>query len=144
MGLFNNTPRRKRSHGHRSYNKPIIHDVLFDTLLHYVKTPLGPHHIRTKPLKILDDLPEKAKESSCLDSSRPEYRLVLPLLITDSLVHHVLLMSVNSRNLAKFLHLKFDNKGIDAVNINNILNHRDVQSCIPPYFKMKFTPRITK
>jgi hypothetical protein len=24
----------------------------------------------------------------------------------------------------KFLHLKFDNKGIYAVNINNILNHK--------------------
>jgi hypothetical protein len=35
----------------------------------------------------------------------------------------------------KFLHLKFDNKGIDAVNVNNILNHKKVQSCIPPYFK---------
>jgi hypothetical protein len=23
-----------------------------------------------------------------------------------------------------FLHLKFDNKGIDAVNVNNILNHK--------------------
>jgi hypothetical protein len=40
----------------------------------------------------------------------------------------------------KFLHLIFDNKGIDAVNINNILNHKNVQSWIPPSFKMKFTP----
>jgi hypothetical protein len=41
---------------------------------------------------------------------------------------------------SKLLHLKFHNKGIDAVNINNILNHRNVQSCILPYFKMKSTP----
>ena len=80
MGLFTNTPRRKRSHGHRSYNKPIIHDVSFDSLLPYVNTPLGPHHIRTKlysvPLKILYDLHGKAKDSSYLNSSTPEYRLV--------------------------------------------------------------------
>jgi hypothetical protein len=38
----------------------------------------------------------------------------------------------------RFLHLKYDNKEIDAVNINNILNHKNVHSCIPPYFKMKF------
>jgi hypothetical protein len=74
MGLFNNTPRRKRSHGDRSYNKPIIHDVSFDFHLSYVNTPLGPHHILTKlytvPLNILFD--EKAKDSSYLDSSTPE------------------------------------------------------------------------
>jgi hypothetical protein len=29
MGLFNNTPRRKHSHGHRMYNKHIIHYVSF-------------------------------------------------------------------------------------------------------------------
>jgi hypothetical protein len=43
---------------------------------------------------------------------------------------------------SKFLHLKFDNKRIDAVNIN-ILNHKNVHSCIPPYFKMKSTPCIS-
>jgi hypothetical protein len=35
-----------------------------------------------------------------------------------------------------FLHLKFDNKGIDAVNI---LNQKNLQSCIPRYFDMKST-----
>jgi hypothetical protein len=63
------------------------------------------------------------------------------LPITDSLVQHRLLMSVKKPR--KFLHLKFDNKGIDAVNINNILNHKNVHSCIPPYFKMKSTPCIS-
>jgi hypothetical protein len=73
MGLFNNTPRRKRSHGHHSDNKPIIIDVSFDTILPYVNTPLGPYHIGTKlysiPLKILYDLHEKPKATSYLDSS---------------------------------------------------------------------------
>jgi hypothetical protein len=39
----------------------------------------------------------------------------------------------------KFLHFKFDNKGIDAVNINNILNHKNVQFFTPPYFKIMYT-----
>ena len=73
MGLFANTSRRKRSHGHRSYNKPIIHDVSFDSLLPYVNKPLGLHHIRTKlysvPLKILYELQEKTKNRAYLDSS---------------------------------------------------------------------------
>jgi hypothetical protein len=46
MGLFLNNKRRRRSHGHRSYNKPNIHDVTLMSLLPYVNEPLGPHHIR--------------------------------------------------------------------------------------------------
>jgi hypothetical protein len=34
----------------------------------------------------------------------------------------------------KFLHLKFNNKGIYIVNITNILNYKNAQFCIPPYF----------
>jgi hypothetical protein len=92
MGLFTNTPRRKHSHGHRSYNKPIIRDVSFDSLLPYVNIPLGPHHIRTKlysvPLTILYDLHGKVKDSSYLDSSTPEYRLVHMIM---DVAHHRLL-----------------------------------------------------
>ena len=150
MGLFTNTPRRKRSHGHRSYNKPIIHDVSFDSLLPYMNKPLGPHHIRTKlysvPLKILYELQEKTKACCHLDSSTPEYRL--DYIIGDVAYHRLFVPPrINDecelQKPRRFLHLKFDNKGIDAVNINNILNHKKVQSCIPPYFKMKSTPCIS-
>jgi hypothetical protein len=44
---------------------------------------------------------------------------------------------------AKFFKLKFSNKGIDAVNLRNILRHKKVQSCIPEYFKSKSMPRIS-
>ena len=48
MRLFGSSQRRKRSHGHRHYNRPTFHaDVAFDTLLPYVQQPLGLHHIRT-------------------------------------------------------------------------------------------------
>jgi hypothetical protein len=150
MGLFNNTPTRKRSHGHRSYNKPIIHNVSFDSLLPYVNTPLGPHQIRTNlysvPFKILYDLHEKAKYSFYLDSSTPEHRLVYMIM---DVVHHTLfgpariIDKCELRKPRKFFHLKFGNKGIDAVNINNILSHKNVQSCIPPYFKMNSTTCIS-
>jgi hypothetical protein len=43
----------------------------------------------------------------------------------------------------KFLHLKFDHKGIDAVNINKILNHKNVQYYILLYFTMKSAPCIS-
>ena len=49
MRLFGSSQRRKRSHGHRHYNRPNFHaDVAFDTLLPYVQQSLGLHHIRTK------------------------------------------------------------------------------------------------
>jgi hypothetical protein len=92
------------------------------------------------------DLHEKAKDSSHLDSSTPEYRLVYMIM---DVPHHRLygppsiIDECELKKPRKFLHLKFDNKGIDAVNINNILSNKNVQSCIPPYFKMKSAPCIS-
>jgi hypothetical protein len=85
---------------------------------------------------------KKAKDSSSLDSSTPEYRFVC--MIMDVAYHRLfgpsrIIDECELKKPRKFLHLKFDNKGIDAVNINNLINHKNVQSCIPPYFKMKST-----
>jgi hypothetical protein len=38
-------------------------------------------------------------------------------------------------NNRKFLHIPLANKGIDAINISNILNRKEVVKEIPPYFK---------
>jgi hypothetical protein len=38
-------------------------------------------------------------------------------------------------NNRKLLHIPFANKGIDAINISNILNRKEVVKEIPPYFK---------
>jgi hypothetical protein len=92
------------------------------------------------------DLHEKAKDSSYLDSSTPEYRLVYMIM---DVAHHRLfgppriIDECELKKHRKFLHLKFNNKGIDAVNVNNTINHKKVQSCISPYFKMKSTPCIS-
>ena len=124
--------------------------MFFASLLPYVNKPLGLHHIRTKlysvPLKTWYELQEKTKNRAYLDSSTPEYRL--DYMIGDVAYHRLFVpprISDESelKKPRRFLHLKFDNKGIDAVNINNILNHKNVQSCIPPYFKMKSTPCIS-
>ena len=50
---------------------------------------------------------------------------------------------INPTVRRNFLNIKFQNKGIDAVNISNILNHKYVQSAIPLYFKNKETPLIS-
>jgi hypothetical protein len=76
MGLFQHRERRRYSHGHRTYTKPTIHDVTFDSLLPYVNRKLGPHHIRSKlysiPLKTLNTLFEQVRDSPYLDFSTDE------------------------------------------------------------------------
>ena len=42
-----------------------------------------------------------------------------------------------------FLKTKFANKGIDALNLSNILNQKSVQSNIPPYLQNKESPCIS-
>ncbi|XP_055999877.1 uncharacterized protein LOC130046520 isoform X1 [Ostrea edulis] len=150
MGLFPNTQRRKRSHGHRSYKRPSINDVTFDSLLPHVNRQLGPHHICTKlysiPLGVLLTLFGEAMASLYLDFSTPEY--ILNSMIMDVAYHRLYkpartMDDIPSKSCCKFLKLKFTNKGIDAVNISNILRHKRVQSCIPTYFKFKSTPCIS-
>jgi hypothetical protein len=94
----------------------------------------------------LSDLHNEAKTNSCMDFSTLEYRLVY-MIIKFNVAHHRLFYppriidECEPKKPRKFLHLnKFDDKEIDAVNIN--INHRNVQSCIPPYFKMKSTPSV--
>jgi hypothetical protein len=43
----------------------------------------------------------------------------------------------------KFLHISFANKGIDAINISNILNRKEVVKEIPPYFKNQYVPIVS-
>lgn len=42
-----------------------------------------------------------------------------------------------------FFKLQYANKWIDAANKSNILYHKKVQFCIPPYFKITSTPCIS-
>ena len=44
---------------------------------------------------------------------------------------------IPSESPRKFLNMKFANKGIDAINIGNILNHRDVVKNIPHILNVK-------
>ena len=41
----------------------------------------------------------------------------------------------NSDPPKAFLKLRFENKGLDAIRLSNILDHKSVCSTIPPYFK---------
>ena len=60
-----------------------------------------------------------------------------------SLTKPVQTVSPEKTPIRDFLKLDFRNKGLDAVNISNILNHKKVTSTIPVYFKNQSPPIIS-
>ena len=77
MRLYGSSQRRKRSHGHRHYNRPNFHaDVAIDNLLPHVQQPLGLHHIRTKlyqlPVTKLRSLQKEVVDTKTYVPNSPE------------------------------------------------------------------------
>ena len=149
MRLFGSSQRRKRSHGHRHYSRPNFHaDVAFDTLLPYVQQPLGLHYIRTKlyqlPVTKPRSLQKDVVDTKTFIQNSPEYKLVAIILDVAKfrLYKPVQIVSPEETPTRDFLKLDFRNKGLDAVNISNILNYNKVTSTIPAYFKNKSPPII--
>ena len=148
MSILNPSPRRKRSHGHRHYTSPDDHDISFNDLLSYMQKPLGLHHIRTKlfslPLSKLSALNNTALARQVTDFNSTEYQLAA---VVSDVASHRLFKPVrihqNESNQRSFLKIEFANKGLDAINISNILHHKDVQSKVPPYFKNQSVPLIS-
>ena len=149
LQLFNKNKRDRRSHGHRRYNKPNIHDVSFSKLLPFYQKPLGLHHIRTKlysiPLSRLKILRDECLSHTYMDPNTIEYKLdaIILDIAHNRLFKPVQVNTTGSDLKRHFLKLQFSNKGIDAINIANILNHKYVNSKIPPYFEYKEPPLIS-
>ena len=148
MHLFPSFNRKKRSHGTRHYTPPRNNQVLFNDLLDWIFRPLGIHHIRTKlfsiPLPSLNKLYKECLQSSFLDPLSREYKLNSIILdIGNCRLFKPVNSSLSNDTPDRFLHLKFANKGIDAININNILHNKHVRKTIPPYFKYQANPKIS-
>ena len=149
LNLFDRTNRRHRSHGSRKYNKPEIHDVSFDGLLPFVNLQLGLHHIRTKlyslPLKQRHALYESTLTLHFADVGSPGHRLqgIILDISSNRLFKAVRVGEPTETRNRPFLNVQFSNKGIDALNVSNILNQKSVQNKIPPYFQCKESPCIS-
>ena len=148
MHLFPSFNRKKRSHGTRHYTPSRNNQVLFNDLLDWIFRPLGIHHIRTKlfsiPLPSLNKLYKECLQSSFLDPLSREYKLNSIILdIGNCRLFKPVNSSLSNDTPDRFLHLKFANKGIDAININNILHNKHVRKTIPPYFKYQANPKIS-
>ena len=57
-------------------------------------------------------------------------------------MYNIEVKPTQSRN-RPFLNVKFANKGIDALNVNNVLNQKSVQIKISTYFQYKESPCIS-
>ena len=150
--LFNKHQRRKRSHGKRQYNKKAPQpessiDALI-TLIDMVNQPEGVHKIKTHlfsmSLPQLSSLQEIALESTNTDFSSAEYRVTSIIL---DISHYRLFKTVKSDVPAEkpkhFMKIKFLHKGIDAINLPQLLRSQSVMDKIPAYFKDKELPIIS-
>ena len=131
------------------YNRPNFHaDVAFDTLLPYVQQSLGLHHIHTKlyqlPVTKLRSLQKEVADTKTYVQNSPEYKLVAIILDVTKFRLYKPVQTVSPEETPTRDFLKHDsrNKGIDTVNISNILNHKKVTSTIPAYLKKQSSPVI--
>ena len=148
LNLFQISQRRQRSHGHRKYKCSSNQKVDFNYLLNNFDKPLGLHKIRTILYGLkLSDL--RSLQLEC-DTHRfdeiysNEYRL--NSIILDICYHRLfkpVKSTANDLDERSFLKLKFANKGLDEINLSNILHHKKVMSNIPNYFKELNAPQIS-
>ena len=83
-------------------------------------------------------------ETPATDRNSNKYKLFSIIL---DIAHHRLFKPVsiteNQKEKRSFLKLNFANKGLDAINLSNILHTKNVRSKVPPYFKDQTVPLIS-
>ena len=94
---------------------------------------------------MLHDLYESTLSLHFADAASPEHRLQSIILdISSNRLFKAVSVCDNIETKNRpFLKIKFENKGIDALNFSNILNQKSVQSIILPYFQNKESPCIS-
>ena len=82
---------------------------------------------------------QNSPEYKLVVQNSPEYKLVAIILDVAKFRLYKPIQTVSPRETPTrdFLKLEVRNKGLDAVNISNILNHKKVTSTIPTYFKTR-------
>ena len=112
-----------------------------------IDQPEGVHKIKTHLFSVslpqLSSLQEIALESTNTDFSSAEYRVTSIIL---DISHYRLFKPVKSdvpaENPKRFMKIRFLHKGIDAINLPQLLRSQSVMDKIPAYFKDKEPPII--
>ena len=94
---------------------------------------------------MLHDLYKSTLTLHFADAASPEHRLqgIILDISSNRLFKAVRVCDYTETKNRPLLKIKFANKGIDALNLSNILNQKSVQSNIPPYFQNKESPCIS-
>ena len=95
------------------------------------------------PVNYLKDLRDFGLDKGGVDSFSPKYRLSSIICDVTSFRLFKPVRSEPLHNNRTFPHIPFANKGIDAINISNILNRKEVVKEIPPYFKNQSVPIVS-
>ena len=96
------------------------------------------------PLRKLHSLYETCLNNLTYDSNSPGYKLTSIILdIGRFRLFKPVLTHETESEKRSFLPLFFANKGLDAINLGNILHHKSVKSKVPPYFKDQSVPIIS-
>ena len=146
--LFNQHKRKKRSHGHRKKRKNKQHTLHRKSLSEIdelvVDSQINLHQLKCAlyalPLASLRALDEDAlQKHMCNEVSNTTYLII-------SEIAYLRLHKAVEKDIPPvryFMKLNFDNKGLDAINIGNILHNKSVRKHIPPYFENTEVPIIS-
>ena len=148
--LFHVSQRRPGGHGrrtNRANNKCGYEHVTVTFIQNIWQGENRLHNLRTTlfgiPLPILHKLVEAAK----VDPKRGDFDFESMFSVVHSISQQRLYKPVKAEGQPpvdrKFMKIKFANKGIDYLNISNILRNKKVQKQIPPYFKDMEPPTIS-
>ena len=115
-----------------------------------MQKPLGMHHIRSKlfslPLSKLHALYNSCLVNNVTNQNSNEYkRTAIVLDIAGHRPFKPVGIKKDERDKHSFLKLSFANKakGLDDINLGNILHHTSAKSKVPPYVKNQSVPIIS-
>ena len=134
--LINAHARPNRSHGHRKHHNKSFHDYVTVNLIKdtYGRTD-GLHLLRSLLYSIPLNLLSKLQSDISALYVRKEINKSIFLIVTD-ISNHRLFKPVSTTNDSKkrtFIKMLYRDRGIDLINLSNILHNKKVLSFIPPY-----------
>ena len=134
--LVNTQARQDRSHGHRKRPNKFLHSHVSPKFVQDIfNQPNGLHLVRSTLYEIPLALLHSLKEDVTKLFLKKQCDKILYHIIKDISYHRLFKPTTIEKKLPKqdFIKLTYNDRGIDYINLSNILHNKKVQSCIPPY-----------
>ncbi len=143
--LFHKHKRERRSHGHRKNQKVSHHFNIHEcgglvhnsvNCLHEIK-----HSLFSLPLPVLRSIDEEILQLYYTNNISEDTYYLISEIAFQRLYKPIQIISSEPKRY--FMKILFKNKGIDSINIGNILHNKLVRKTIPPYFDNLEVPVIS-